>query len=232
MGILDQIPFLPDMEALHKRLRIAPGGDEEVELQRLVAEAAAIARPRVHYTIAAIEQKSDHGTEDRVIIAGVTLTSRVLRVNLDQARRVFVYVATCGTELDDWAASKTDMVERYWADTINGLALQTARHAFDVHLTGTYRPGNTSDMHPGSLADWPLSEQRTLFAILGNPAETIGVQLTDNCLMLPTKSVSGLRFPTEERFESCQLCPIENCPSRRAPYSVELLTTKYGENAR
>lgn len=39
--------------------------------------------------------------------------------------------------------------------------------------------------------DWPLEEQRDIFAIL-DPAARIGVALNDACLMIPEKSVSGL----------------------------------------
>jgi hypothetical protein len=226
MGILDHIPFNPDIAELYKRLRITAGSEQEADLRPLIDEAAASARPKVHYKVAAIDDKS---APDQIVVEGVRLSSRVLRVNLEEARRVFVYVATCGTELDAWAASKTDFLERYWADAICEAALNAAMGAFDEHITTTYQPGQTSDMNPGSLADWPLSEQPALFSILGNPTDAIGVRLTDSCLMLPAKSVSGLRFPTEESFESCQLCPLEHCPARRAPYSAELFATKYGE---
>jgi hypothetical protein len=39
--------------------------------------------------------------------------------------------------------------------------------------------------------------------------------------------VSGILFPTEETFASCQLCPREDCPNRRAPYDAELFERKY-----
>ena len=82
-------------------------------------------------------------------------------------------------------------------------------------------------MSPGSLADWPLQEQRQLFTILGNTWDTVGVRLTDSLLMVPIKSVSGIRFPTESSFESCQLCPRAQCPGRRAPYDAGLYDLKY-----
>jgi hypothetical protein len=55
----------------------------------------------------------------------------------------------------------------------------------------------------------------------------VGVRLTDSCLMMPTKSVSGIRFPTETSFESCQLCPRDDCPGRRAPYDSGLYDRRY-----
>jgi predicted transcriptional regulator len=53
------------------------------------------------------------------------------------------------------------------------------------------------------------------------------VRLTESFLMLPTKTVSGIFFPTEATFESCQLCPREECPNRRAPYEQALYESHY-----
>jgi len=84
-------------------------------------------------------------------------------------------------------------------------------------------------MSPGSLADWPMEQQRQLFALLGDVRGRIGVELTESCLMIPIKSISGLLFPTEIRFESCQLCPREGCPGRRAEHDPVLWERRYGK---
>ncbi len=49
--------------------------------------------------------------------------------------------------------------------------------------------------------------------------------------MLPTKSVSGILFPTEHDFASCQLCQRGDCPNRRARYDPELLEARYASQA-
>ncbi len=59
----------------------------------------------------------------------------------------------------------------------------------------------------------------------------IGVELTPSFLMVPNKSVSGLRFPTEENWASCMLCPRPDCPNRRAPHDPELFERKYRKQA-
>jgi hypothetical protein len=151
----------------------------------------------------------------------------VLRVNLDQAHRVIAYVATCGMELDAWAKSFDDMLYGYWADVIKEGALRSAMQALNEHLEACYTLGHTGVMNPGSLADWPIQQQRPLFQLLGDPTAAIGVVLTDSFLMQPNKSVSGIRFPTEASYENCQLCPREGCPGRRAPYEPELFAEKY-----
>jgi hypothetical protein len=82
-------------------------------------------------------------------------------------------------------------------------------------------------MNPGSLAEWPIGEQKLLFGLLGKVEELIGVQLTDSFLMLPIKTVSGIRFPKEGTYENCQLCPRQKCPGRKARYDEGLYQRKY-----
>ena len=91
------------------------------------------------------------------------------------------------------------------------------------YLARKYALGQMSRMSPGELEDWPVTQQIELFSLFGNAEDLIGVRLTEKFLMVPLKSVSGIYFPTEIKFESCQLCPRERCISRMAPYSPELV---------
>jgi cobalamin-dependent methionine synthase I len=108
-----------------------------------------------------------------------------------------------------------------------GIGPERAPQALYTYLDQRYQLARTASIHPGSLQDWPIQEQGPLFAQLGEAAPAIGVQLTPSYLMVPTKSVSGIRFPLEESFESCQLCTRQNCPNRRAPYEEGLYERKY-----
>lgn len=218
--ILDRIVFEPDVDALAKKLHAGGSIDE---LKMLVEQAAAIARPRALYGLAYIEERGD----DYVVIDGVRFDSRVLRVNLEQAHRVFPYLATAGPELEKWATSLDDVLLRFWADTIYESALRPALEALDAAVDERYRPGHTARMNPGSLKDWPIEQQGQLFRLLGDTRASLGVELTDSFLMIPRKSVSGIRFPMEGSFESCQLCPREKCPGRRAPYDATLYDAHY-----
>lgn len=107
--ILEDICFQPDLERLKKKLRVRDGGSSADRFTRLVQEAEAIARGRAMYGVAYIDSKG----EDSVVIDGIQFESRVLRVNLEDAHRVFPYLATCGTELHEWAAAHDDMLLRY-----------------------------------------------------------------------------------------------------------------------
>lgn len=221
--IITHIPFRIELEGLKKALHLREEGPLLNDLVSLVAEAERIGRPKALYRMAFVDEKG----EDYVVVEGVRFKSRILRVNLEGSQRVFPYLVTCGVELKDWADQISDVLRRFWAGTIKEMAMRFAHTVMEEHLLGLYKPGKLSRMSPGSLADWPIQEQRPLFKILGNTEEMIGVRLTESLLMVPTKSVSGIRFPTEESFESCQLCPREECPNRRAPYDSNLYDKKY-----
>lgn len=220
--VLDSFPFDIDIDALFKRIHMAREDDYAEQVMNLVEAARRIARPKVLYKQASVDEKG----EDYVVVDGVRLDSRILRINLDSVYRVFPYVCTCGKELEEWAESLEDLLERFWADEIMKMALEEATRAFIRHLDDTFHLGKTSSMNPGSLEDWPITQQPQLFSILEDPKLHIGVELTDSYLMIPTKSVSGIQFATETNFENCKLCARENCPGRRAPYDA-LLHAKY-----
>jgi hypothetical protein len=212
--ILDTIPFQPNLDDLLQYLHIRKGSPQIQEL---------IARPKAIYNIALVEKRGN----DEVIMDGILFKSRVLQVNLSQVHRVFAYVATCGVEIQEWAQSYKDALEGFWADTIMVSALGAASDALFSHILERYQPGSLATMNPGSLEDWPITEQRPLFVLLGFVKATIGVELTDSLLMVPTKSVSGIYFQTENGYANCQLCPREACPNRRAEYDANLYAEKY-----
>ena len=225
MEVLDRIPVKLDLEEVLKQ---SHQGKKNKYIERIVQELIEIARPvanpKAIYEVSYVDNKN----EDSLYIDGVRFTSRVLRVNLDKVERVFPYVATCGRELDEITIPPADFMQHYWLDVIKETVLRSAINYLTDYLTRNYALGQMSKMHPGSLGDWPITQQKELLSIFGNVEDLIGVKLTKSFLMLPLKSVSGIYFPTEIKFESCQLCPREKCIERRAPYDPDLVR-KYRE---
>ena len=219
------LPFEIEIGSLAAALHVPERSGQIDVVLRLADEAKERARPRAIHSIAYIDERGD----DFVVADGVRLSSRVLRVNLDGLQRFFPFVVTSGRELEAWAKAQADVLVRFYADAINQLVLHSAVEGFRERLCRSYGLTQLSTMNPGSLEDWPLQEQRVLFGLLGGATGVIGVELTDSLLMVPTKSVSGIFFPTEETFASCQLCPRERCPNRRAPYDAQLFGRKYAE---
>lgn len=222
--VLDNIPVELDKDAIMKQLR----GRREMEacVDELLARVRPIARPKALFKQSFIEAKGDN----TVCIDSVTFASHVLRVNLDPVERVFPYVVTCGRELDEVKVPADDFLMPFCLDTIKRVALNEARVFLDDYLRRRYALGQLSRMAPGSFEDWPITQQSLLFSLLSNVEKLIGVTLTPDFLMVPVKSISGIMFPTEVKFESCQLCSRTNCAGRRAAYD-HALVSKYEQAA-
>lgn len=214
MEIFKDIPFDLDFEALLASLHLQRGSADAEALSGLMDAIRPYLRPKAVYRESFIEDRK----EDEVTIDGIVFTSRILRSNLDQVERVFPLVATCGKEIDELDLAAGDILKQYWIDEIKSIALSAALKHLNEHLKQRFALGKTSSMSPGSgdAAIWPIEQQKNLFSLLGDGPEQIGVQLTDSCLMIPNKSVSGIRFPTEIEFKSCQVCHREDCPGRIA----------------
>lgn len=214
MPILAEIPFDLDALALMQRAHVAPDTEDAEAFAQLVRRARRSGRPKAGYREAFVDAKGD----ETVTIAGVTFTSRMLRRNLEQAERVFGYLVTCGRELDQVAPRRDDLLQDFWWDLIKGELLQVAMQHLAEHLDRRYRLPRTATMHPGSgdATVWPIQQQRELFALLEDIPRQLGVELTDTCLMIPNKTVSGLRFATAADFRSCQVCRRPVCPNRAA----------------
>lgn len=207
---------LTDDEFLRK-IRVANDPEDE-DCQKAISmlqEARLCARPKYAYALAPIEHKG----EDHVIIAGHRIDSPLVRKNLDKIHRIIPYMATCGTEVDEWSRQQKGMMEHFWAEEIKIMLLSKAVIALHKVVKDRHFPGSDmSQMSPGSLPAWPITEQTNLFSLSEHINEEIGVSLTDSYLMIPSKSVSGFFFSSEVHYENCQLCPMNNCPGRRARY--------------
>lgn len=219
---LTDIPFDLNLQAVLKQLRLRRESKTVAAMiEELIEAVRPVAKPKAVYRVSYVDQKN----ADQVTIDGVTFSSRILTVNLSKIERVFPYVVTCGREIDAVTVPSSDLLKQYCLDTIKRLALNAAFNYLKDYLTRNYALGQLSKMSPGSgsVEDWPIVQQRELFSLMGNVEDLIGVKLTENFLMLPLKSVSGIYFPAEIKFESCQLCPREVCIGRRAPYDPELV---------
>ena len=222
MAIIDNIQIQLDLEAVRTRLHLKRDNDLKT-LQDLAAIAQPLIEPKVLYKICYIEEKLAQG----VIVEGLLLSSKVLRKNLDKIERIFPFVITIGSKFSEKLDACSDLLEKFYLDTIGNVALNQVRLELKNRLKAEYGIEKTAFMAPGSLPDWPIDEQRPLFKLLEDVESAIGVKLTESLLMLPAKSVSGIYFPTETTFFSCQLCPREQCDSRKARYD-EKLAKEYG----
>jgi hypothetical protein len=222
MEIVHRIPVTLTIETAAAGLHVHRTGDLE-QVRQILGEAGPLFAAKAVYTVAYVDEKFEGG----VVIDGQRFQSRVLRKNLDSVGLVFPFVVTLGGALEKRSDECDDLLERYYFDVMGNLALMQARNQLQKEIGTRFALEGSSYMSPGSLADWPIEEQKPLFSLLNGVEDAIGVHLNESLLMVPRKSVSGIYFPTDITFYSCQLCPRKRCEGRKAAYYPEM-AKEYG----
>jgi hypothetical protein len=191
----------------------------EAELRELIETVTPVVRPKVMYKVARVTQADGK----RLEIDGFEFTHHVPSLSFCEGERVFPYVATCGLEIEA-IRFPGDLMKDYCLNILKNVILtRAAVKYFEDHLKQTYMLQELSRIGPGE-AMGSTSQQRKLFALLGDVEGAIGVKLSAHNMMVPEKSTSGIFFETAVRIESCQLCP-NDCRARRAPHDPELFKT-------
>jgi hypothetical protein len=214
-----ELPVSLDIEMVARRLKMRNSRRLEEMVRELAGQAVAIARPRAVYRISRA-RVIDNATVD---IDGVVFKSRILSKLLRDRNTVFPFIATVGKELDGLPVPPRDMLRQFSLDAIKTVVLARAVDYLTEYVKEKHAIPQAALMNPGELPDWPIIEQKPLFALFGGEEKKIGVSLTPGGAMSPIKSRSGIVFPNETGFLSCQLCTQLECPGRRAPYDPSLV---------
>ena len=209
------IPVKIDVPSIIKRLRLREGNKRMEQMTVEMAEKAlAVARPKAVYRISRAKV-IDRSTVD---IDGVRFNSRALSKCLEDQPTVYPLIATAGQELDELPLERGDLMRQYTLDTIKMVILFSASEYLTDYIKSQHSLKGVATLNPGEFDDFPISQQKPLFALFGNATAQIGVSLTSGGAIKPTKSRSGILFPNETGFLSCRLCTMVKCPGRRAAY--------------
>jgi hypothetical protein len=212
--ILDNIPFNPELSDVFSKIQMPRDSPFSGEIKILLKKAMQVSRPKVLYRMCSLELYE----KNIIQIENQCFNSRVLKMNLEKSHRVFPYIITCGMEMAKLSDSIKDPLQNFWIESINELALEAAIKAFNEDVDIRFKPGKTATMSPGSIKDWPLDAQINLFRLFDNTKNLIGVTLTESLLMIPKKSLSGIKFSTDKDYDNCQMCPREDCRNRKKEY--------------
>jgi hypothetical protein len=216
--ILDKIPCEFTVESVLKNTRMhADPRRFEAGIRSLIDVVTPVARPKALIKVVCV----DHKTTDSLQIDGVEIDSTLVRAKLDPVETAFVCMTTIGTEVEALEQPK-DIMLRFCLDAMKNMLLFAATAYLKKFLQDNYHTGTLTNLNPGETASFPIAYQRKIFQIIGDVEGYIGVRLSENCALLPTKSHSGIYFSTDVEFISCRLCTNQRCSGRRAPYEPDL----------
>ena len=158
-----------------------------------------------------------------VVEEPIIFESQVIARLLERCSMVAVFLVTIGSHLEETAGRLADddlILQSYVLDAIGSDAVeivvdyvqdQTRQMAHDDGFVISRR------FSPG-YCDWDVSQQKVIFQAVN--AASIEVHLTDECLMIPKKSISGIIGigPSEgglEYYNPCTTCDRRDCVGRR-----------------
>lgn len=164
------------------------------------------------------------GSRERFTLKGpLPLGGGALLSYLGGSTRAYLFLATIGPDLEETATMLMEGGEElhgYLLDRIGSFAVESLAERFEKDLRAIYRERGMSvsmRFSPG-YCDWPVEEQALLERALD--FTKAGVRLTESCMMIPRKSVSGLvgvgpkgRFL--RRRSQCVICDNKECGYRR-----------------
>ncbi len=215
--------FSGSFEWFAKEIRLEQFPELYDEAEMLYESARHSLMPQSIHTQAFIDSYRINDTGiPSVEIDGITFTGKILN-RLHKVHRVFPYIATCGIGLEDIDPSTRDFLVPYWIDILKSKALRIAQLQLETYLTENYHLHRINSLNPGSgnVDIWPIEEMPKVFTLL-HGGKAVGVKLTDSCLMIPNKTISGLFFAQDRIYESCTYCTRKNCPDRRTPFEQKL----------
>ena len=158
-----------------------------------------------------------------VLEDGLTITSDVLSRVLARCHQVAIFVASIGCDLEERVAQLMKDGQMLMATILDAIgseaAEKTACYLQDkVQEVATSNGLDITLRYSPGYCDWDITQQRVLFEAMDS--SPLGVSLSEECLMMPRKSVSGIigvsRFKRYQlRYSPCRFCPKTDCQSRR-----------------
>lgn len=149
-------------------------------------------KPTYTYSLKAIE--SIKGREV-FVEDSLVFISRTISYVLSDCEYVAVFLATIGNDLGKESSKLMEKDEMLKATTLDAIGTEAVEKAADKlqddieKLAKTMGCQTTLRYSPG-YCDWDVSQQKALFQALDSTS--LGVKLTESCMMVPEKSISGI----------------------------------------
>lgn len=146
---------------------------------------------------------------------------KIIERQLRGAEAYALFICTAGTEYEEYLKQlkeEGDMVRVFIADALGSVIAEKAADCMEKALQENIDKlgwRHTNRFSPG-YCGWHVSQQQLLFPLF--KGETCGVRLTESCLMMPIKSVSGiigLGSQVHRLDYTCGLCDFKDCFRRR-----------------
>lgn len=173
-----------------KEIRRYAGVSEELpEIESVMEECIEEVSEKLTYKVCYAE--FDISRKDGITDLGFLQTaSEDLAKNLDGCRKIVVFAATVGLELDRLIA-KYGRISPVKALMFQALGAERIEALCDAFTADILSDREIKPRFSAGYGDFPLEAQKSIFAVL-DPARRIGLGLNESLLMSPSKSVTAI----------------------------------------
>lgn len=158
------------------------------------------------------------------IEGSVLFKSKVIARLLDKCQKVAVFAMTIGDFLEETVSQLAEdglVLQATVLDAIGSAAVESVADYLQNRIKDVAEKNGlciSQRFSPG-YCDWNVNQQKMIFEAMNE--ENTGVVLTEGCLMIPQKSISGIIGigPCDngiETYDPCSTCLKEDCPGRRS----------------
>ncbi len=203
-----------DMELALRFMRVRKEPDDETKamLKSCLDEFLSAVSYKASYRLCDINIEGDEIT----FIDHFTLKSEKLSKNLNGCDKAVIFTATTSVSIDRLIRKymELQLSRAVIIDAIGSSAIEGFCNLLCKHLQDTYNVNFRPRFSPG-YGDLNINTQPLILGYC-DASRKIGVTLTHNNLMIPSKSVSaiaGIRPKNEkcEHHSRCENCEKENC---------------------
>ena len=193
--------------------------ETEILVHEITEKLLSVISPKSRYrefSLCINDDKIEIGGHD-----GMMIDSEGLKKNLNGCDKAILFAATLGAESDALIrryqvtsmakaaiaqAVCTELIEAYCNETVDLIKAEKLKDEYFL------RPRFSA-----GYGDFELSHQRDFFRML-DITKNLGIYLTDECLMVPTKSVTAVigisKKADNNQKENCSNCNKKDCEYR------------------
>ncbi len=157
------------------------------------------------------------------IEGSIAFRSEVIARLLEQCEKAAVFLVTIGKQLEETASRLAEdglILQATVLDAIGSVAVEKVAD-FVLSRVGEVACAqglSISQRFSPGYCDWDISQQKIVFWAVNGAS--VGIHLTEGCLMIPRKSISGIigigpPNGEVENYNPCKTCNRHDCRGRR-----------------
>ena len=197
MPIIDNLTAEPKLSQVYNRMGFKLSRAEIPEAMKPLVEAAIelgqnLVQPLACYEHQPIRFSNPHCIE---IDEAFSINSQKVFSWMEGCEGLYLTAVTLGSALDQKVAelsASSDVTRAFLLNAYGAEAAEALMIELDQHIKNLAREQGfeTTKRYSPGYGDWDISAQKDLLGLI--KAEQIGIQLTEQYLMIPEKSVSAI----------------------------------------